>query len=262
MRPHFSCIQGQLLADDCPTIVPLSGRQVGILCQLCYSTVLKLHRESAGPQGYHHHRTVRITILMNKMTMNTAMSSSRIKNTSRFALAALLLALAWAAISSRSDAQQPLGVRVVGPGAPVAAGQPFVVTIAIDNVQDLGAFEFEYNFNPAIATTAVSNIQLGSMLGSSGRTTGELRMASAPGRPGVPLFGAYSYGAAAGPLGSGVLATVTMTAVAPGASPLSLTGLKVTNVSGDEYTVAVTSGSVTVGATPRMLYLPLLRRSN
>jgi hypothetical protein len=196
------------------------------------------------------------------MIMNTALLSSRIKNTSRIALAALLLALAWAAISSRSDAQQPLGVRVIGPSAPVAVGQPFVVTIAIDNVQNLGAFEFEYNFNPAIATTTVGNIQLGSMLGSSGRTTGELRMASAPGRPGVPLYGAYSYGAAAGPDGSGVLATATMTAAAPGSSPLSLAGLKVTSITGDEYTVSATAGSVTVVATPRTLYLPLLRRSN
>jgi hypothetical protein len=87
-------------------------------------------------------------------------------------------------------------------------------------------------------------------------------MASAPGRPGVPLYGAYSYGAAAGPDGSGVLATAAMTAVAPGSSPLSLAGLKVTSITGDEYTVSATAGNVTVVATPRTIYLPLLRRSN
>jgi hypothetical protein len=76
------------------------------------------------------------------------------------------------------------------------------------------------------------------------------------------LYGAYSYGAAAGPDGSGVLATATMTAAAPGSSPLSLAGLKVTSITGDEYTVSATAGSVTVVATPRTLYLPLLRRSN
>lgn len=196
------------------------------------------------------------------MNMTTALLSHQVRNSARIVLAALLLTLAWAVASSRSDAQQPASVRVVGPSAPVAAGQSFAVTIAIQNAQDLGAFEFEYNFNPAIATTAVGNIQLGSMLGSSGRTTGELRMASAPGRPGVPLYGAYSYGTGAGPNGSGVLATATMTAVAPGVSPLSLTGLKVTNAVGDEYTVSVTAGSVTVVTSPRSIYLPLLRRTN
>lgn len=196
------------------------------------------------------------------MTKATPFASNWIKTSGRIALAALLLAAAWVAISSPSDAQQLPVVRVVGPTAPVAVGQPFVVTIAIDNVNNLGAFEFEYNFSSAVAAAAANNIQLGSMLGSSGRTTGELRMASAPGRPGVPLFGAYSYGAAAGPNGNGVLATITMTAVGPGVSPLSLTGLKVTNVTGNEYVVTSAAGSVTVAGATRTLYLPLLRRSN
>ena len=100
-------------------------------------------------------------------------------------------------------------------------------------------------------------------MGSTGRTTGALRLASAPGRPGVPLFGAYSYGTAAGPNGSGILATVTMRAVAAGTSPLSLSGLKVTNVAGQEVTVVSTSGSVTVGGSlPRSIYMPLLRRNS
>jgi hypothetical protein len=186
----------------------------------------------------------------------------RMRDWGRMALAGLLLALAWLAIYGRSDAQQPVAIRVLGPDAPVLAGQPFAVTVQVDNVQNLGAFEFEYNYNPAITTTTVGSIQLGSMLGSSGRTTGELRMASAPGRPGVPLYGAYSYGAAAGPDGSGVLAAVAMTAVAPGVSPLNLSGLKVTDANGDEYTLTMTAGSVTVVTAPRTIYLPLLRRSN
>jgi hypothetical protein len=176
---------------------------------------------------------------------------------------ALLLALAWATITSRSDAQPSAMVQVLGPTNPVSVGQTFAVTIAIDNAQDLGAFEFEYGFSPTLVGTAANNIQLGGMLGSTGRTTGELRMASAPGRPGVPLYGAYSYGAAGGPNGNGVLATVAMTAVAPGTSQLSLGHLKVTDVRGNEVVAAVTAGSVTVGtATSRSIYLPLLRRNN
>ncbi len=173
----------------------------------------------------------------------------------------LLLALALVFLSSRSAAQQPVAVRVQGPASPVVAGQPFVVTLLAENAANLGAFEFEYNFTPAVAAATVNNIQLGPFLGSTGRTTGELRLASAPGRPGVPLYGAYSYGTAGGPSGNGVLATVTMTAVAPGASQLSLTQLKMTTITGDEIASISTAGSVTV-IGPRLIYMPLLRRNS
>jgi hypothetical protein len=199
---------------------------------------------------------------MKEMTTAVAHLSDERPRARRWVLAALLLALMWAAISSRGDAQSAATVRVVGPTATVPVGQPFMVTMVMENAQDLGAFEFEYNFNPTVAATTVNDIQLGSLLGSSGRTTGQLRLASAPGRPGTPLFGAYSYGAGAGPNGSGVLATVAMTAAGPGVSPLNLTGLKVTNARGDEYPVASVAGSVTVVNAPRLIYLPLLRRSH
>lgn len=179
----------------------------------------------------------------------------------RSVVGVLLLALALMIISSRSVAQQPVAVRVQGPTSPVVAGQSFVVTLLVENAQNLGAFEFEYNFTPAVASAMVDNIQLGPFLGSTGRTTGALRLASAPGRPGVPLFGAYSYGTANGPNGNGVLATVAMTAVAPGTSQLSLTQQKVTNITGDEVTSISMAGSVTV-IGPRLIYMPLLRRNS
>lgn len=193
----------------------------------------------------------------------TAARNRWISTSGRGVLALLLLTLLWAALYGRSTAQGPMTVRVLGPTTPVPAGQAFIVTVAIENVQNLGAFEFEYNFNPVVASATVDNIQLSSLLGSTGRTTGSLRLASAPGRPGVPLFGAYSYGTASGPNGSGILATVTMSAVAAGTSQLSLSGLKVTNVAGQEVTVVSTSGSVTVGGPPpRSIYMPLLRRNS
>lgn len=199
---------------------------------------------------------------MKKLTAADTLLSSERPRAGRLVLALLLLALLWTAISSRSDAQTAATVRVIGPAAAVAAGQPFVVTIAMENAHDLGAFEFEYHFNSAVATTTANNIQLGGLLGSTGRTTGQLRLASAPGQPGTPLFGAYSYGTGAGPNGNGVLATVAMAAAAPGVSQLRLTGLKVTNAQGVEYVVSSVDGSVTVVAATRLIYLPLLRRSN
>lgn len=179
------------------------------------------------------------------------------------ALVALLLVTAWAGLSSRGDAQPPTSVRVAGPGAPVTMGQSFVVTIAVERASNLGAYEFEFNFDPSVISTTVSNIQLGPFLASTGRTSAALRLASSPNRPGTPLFGAYSYGEEPGPDGNGVLATVTMLATAPGTSPITLTGLKLTDIDGDEVAAVAAAGSVTVvESTIRPLYLPLLRRNS
>jgi hypothetical protein len=195
--------------------------------------------------------------------MNQTVVDNRwIRRFAHGALVLLLLTLAWSLLNGRSDAQPPAVIRVLGPSTAVPAGRTFTVTVAIENAQDLGAFEFEYDFIPAIASATVDDVQLGSMLGSTGRTTGALRLASAPGRPGVPLFGAYSYGTANGPNGSGVLATVAMTAVSPGTSQLSLSELKVTDVAGRPLLSTAVAGSVTVVAAPRPLYLPLLLRGN
>lgn len=178
-------------------------------------------------------------------------------------LLSLLVAAGGSYSAAQAGAPAAVTVRVVGPAAPVAVGQPFTVAITAENVADLGAFEFEYQFTGSIVGTTVSAIQLGELLGSTGRTTGTLRMTSAPGLPGVPLFGAYSYGEAAGPDGNGVLATVTMTALATGTSPLRLNELKIVDRRGAVLASVGIAGSVTVinGVNTRSLYLPLVRRS-
>ena len=99
-------------------------------------------------------------------------------------------------------------------------GDQFTVTIQVDGATNLGAFEFEFGANPAVAGATAADIHLGTFLGSTGRTTGELRLASSPPTPGRPLYGAYSYGAQPGPSGNGLLATVTMLATGPGVSSL------------------------------------------
>lgn len=181
----------------------------------------------------------------------------------RIAVLAALVLLASASFTARGDAQSGATIQVQGPAAPVAVGQVFTVTITAVNVQNLGALEFEFNYEDAVVATDVARIALGSFLGSTGRTVGALRLPTSPNQPSAPLFGAYSYGSAAGPTGSGVVATVSMTAAAPGVSSLSLTGLKVTDVAGHELPASSTVGSVTVSstATTRSLFFPFARRS-
>jgi len=168
--------------------------------------------------------------------------------------------LAMPATQGLAAAPAAVLVRVVGPASPVRIGDQFAVTIQVEGAANLGAFEFEFGANPVIASTTVADIHLGSVLGSTGRTTGELRLASSPSAPGRPLYAAYSYGAPAGPSGNGQLATITMLATGPGTSSLDLRQLKVTDVSGVEVTATSISGAVQVQGSTRPLYLPLIRR--
>ncbi len=183
----------------------------------------------------------------------TEVGSRWLKRLGRSAIVAALLVVAWAGISGpsrRAAARDGSGARS---NCPVLVGQSFVVTVAIENVQNLGAFEFEFNFNPAVASATVDDIQLASLLGSTGRTTGVLRLARRLAGLACLSSAHTAMARPAGPNGSGVLATVTMSAaVSPGTSQLSLSGLKVTNVAGEEVLALTTAGSVTVGrTTPR-----------
>ncbi len=176
--------------------------------------------------------------------------------------ASMLAVLVLATIATQGHAAVPVTVvvRVIGPAAPVRVGEPFTVTLQTEDAANLGAFEFDFGFDTAIAATTVSDIHLGSFLGSTGRTIGELRLASSPLAPGRPLYAAYSYGLPAGPSGMGELATITMLAIDVGTSSLDLGDLKVTDVAGAEVIAASVSGAVEVHSSIRPLYLPLVSR--
>ena len=67
---------------------------------------------------------------------------------------------------SRSDSG--LTVRVMPAVQDVALGQVFIVEVVVDGTADLGAFEFHLVYDPAMLT--VERVELGSFLGSTGRT--------------------------------------------------------------------------------------------
>jgi hypothetical protein len=127
----------------------------------------------------------------------------------------------------------------------VPPGATFAVNVAVDNAADLGGFQFTMTFDPAVVK--VQNVALGSFLGSTGRTVG----AVGPVTPtvGTCKFGGFSYGAAAGPNGTGTVVSLTLQAVAVGSSNLTFTAAQLTNTQWDPLTVVtptVVSGAVTV----------------
>jgi hypothetical protein len=127
----------------------------------------------------------------------------------------------------------------------VPPGATFVVNVVVDNAADLGGVQFTMTFDPAVVK--VQNVALGSFLGSTGRTVG----AVGPVTPtvGTCEFGGFSYGAAAGPNGTGNVASLTLQAVALGSSNLTFTAAQLTDTQWNPLAVVtptVASGAVTV----------------
>ena len=158
-------------------------------------------------------------------------------STTRAAVAAgiaVIVAMAGVMFSRQAVAQtdQPL-VRVVAPEGAKVGDADIVVRVEVENVKNLGSFEFLLKYDPDIlkvandAATNLPLIQRGDFLGSSEREVvcddpvsqaGVLRMVCITLRP-----------EPAGPDGGGTLANVTFEAVGKGSTELSLDKVSLTD---------------------------------
>lgn len=129
----------------------------------------------------------------------------------------------------------------------VASGASFAIDVVVDNVVDLGAFEFTVAFDPGVVQ--VQNVALTSFLGSTGRT-----VVVAPDAPkidnvaGTVKYVAFSFGSVAGPNGTGTVAQITLQAIGSGNSTsLAFTAAQLPNTQGVVQTpLTMVSGLVTV----------------
>ncbi len=111
----------------------------------------------------------------------------------------------------------------------IADGQ-FAVDVVVDDAANLGAFEFAVDFDPAVI--AFVGVAEGPFLSSTGRTTMCFPLYL---DVGSIQFGCASSGMAAGPNGSGVLATITFSPVAVGTSPVDLHNVMLCDPLGDGF---------------------------
>ncbi len=141
---------------------------------------------------------------------------------------------------------QDTTVKIEPASISVDPGETFSVTVAIENVTDLGGFEFELTYNPA--RLAATDVVTGPFLGSTGRAVIEVG----------PTYGtgSLSYGAISlpppteGPNGDGGLAFVTFQATSVGTSTLHLQNVKLRSTSVAPITTDTEDGEVTVGTPP------------
>ena len=122
-------------------------------------------------------------------------------------------------------------------------GDDFEVRLMIDGVEDLSAFEATIGYDPSVIE--LTDAAKGDFLASTGRMT----FAVGPqidAEEGTIALGALSVGQEAGPNGSGVLATVSGTALTEGSSALQLQKVQVFNTATEALSVVSGDGEVTV----------------
>ncbi len=138
----------------------------------------------------------------------------------------------------------------------VSPGEMFTVALEIEDAENLGAFQFDMAFDPAVVQ--VEAVTLGDFLGSTGRSTAPLGP-EIDNAAGTVTLGGFTFGRQPGAGGDGVLAIVTLAAQEMGSNWLALDNVQVTATLGRAQAVTVQSGSVMVGLT-RSIYFPLIAK--
>ena len=111
--------------------------------------------------------------------------------------------------------------------AVVVPGTTFTVAINITDTLDLGAFEFDLVYSPTLVQ--VDGVDLGPLLGSTGRTVIPLGP-EIDNAAGEMSYGAISFGTQAGPSGMGTLAVITLTStLTEGVAALDLRNVQTTD---------------------------------
>lgn len=134
-------------------------------------------------------------------------------------------------------------VRIEPAEAVVGPGDTFIVEVVIKEARDLGGFQFDLVYDPAIVQ--VKEVDLGGFLGSTGRSVVPVgpKVEDEAGR--MP-FGAISFGSGPGPSGMGTLAAITLKARGEGSTVLDLRDVQVLDTGGSPQPVTAQGGQVVV----------------
>ena len=125
-------------------------------------------------------------------------------------------------------------------------GNPAAVDIVIENITELGSFEFKISYDGTIVQIAQSSdVAMGPFLASTGRTAIPVGP-TINNSPGSVVFAAASIGTQAGAIGNGVLATITWTPQKDGKTTLDLKNVKVSDTQGTQFQVIEEDGEINV----------------
>jgi hypothetical protein len=134
-------------------------------------------------------------------------------------------------------------VRLEPVNSVVGLNETFAAQVMIEEVNDLGAFQFEVAYDSSILQ--VKEAALGDFLGSTGRSVVSIGP-EVDNEEGRVTFGAISLGSGPGPSGTGVLATITCIAQGKGSTVLELREVQVLNTMANAQLITVEGGQVVV----------------
>jgi hypothetical protein len=160
-------------------------------------------------------------------------------------LSAVLCATAMSFVVALGVFAQEATVHIEPPSTEVGSDAgPFTVSAVVDGVTNLGAFQFDLSYDPAVLKFV--EVQQGLFLGSTGR---EVRCLAPRTADGSLTFSCVTLGATPdGPNGSGVLATITFQPLTQGSSALHLARLILTDPSAQPLPAQVEDATITAFA--------------
>ncbi len=161
--------------------------------------------------------------------------------------AGLMIAVAASVLVTASHAAAQSGeavIAVVAPGGSIeSSGEPVPFRIDVEDVTNLGAFEFVLAFDSGLFE--FDRAEQGSFLGSTGREVVCDEPKSAPGA--VRMLCVTLLREPQGPSGSGTLATIWLRPKGTGKVEVALSRFKLTSVGAAGLTARAESATVTVG---------------
>lgn len=161
-------------------------------------------------------------------------------------LTAAAFALVTLAAASGASAQEARVRLEVPPGVIGVEDPPFTVDVVVEDIVNIGGFQFDLHFDPSVLTFV--NVEMGPFLGSSGRRVECLDPRVGPE---YVQFVCVTLGALPpGADGSGVLATVTFDPASPGTSPLRLERVIIARLDGERIPATDEDGSISVALPP------------
>ncbi|MBN1888717.1 MAG: S8 family serine peptidase [Thermoflexales bacterium] len=120
----------------------------------------------------------------------------------------------------------------------------YTLAVGVDNAEDMGAFQFDLAFDPALLR--VDGVALGGSLDSTGRSIVDLGPVL-DNAAGQVRYGAFSYGSSAGFSGTGQLAVITFTTFAtPGASLLDLQNVQLVDAGAQNQPAQTADGRLVI----------------
>ncbi len=128
--------------------------------------------------------------------------------------------------------------QIISPSAP-----SLTVTLSVQNISNLGGFEFVMTYNPAVVH--VSSATLSPFLSSTGRTVFPVGP-TIDNVGGTLHMGAASFGTVAGPSGNSLLVTITMVPQGNGTTALGFNKMVLTDALGTPISAAAFGSSVTI----------------